>query len=616
MKLFTDFKCDGKIISNDEYIKQLKSEVEAKAKTMTKEEKKAFIDKADKALAEDIPVLLASVYKEFAINGNRSNYQDDYYKRRAMLLDLIYGEVCTLSGKYMEKIGDLVWLILEESTWIVPAHSKGLGALRYEYEDVNYIDLFSAATGALIALTYALLGDMIDIDARGVNEGTIKRRMEHELNNRIILAFENYSEEWWYNGLIPNHIINNWNPWIYSNILFIIGIVEKNMDRTCALFEKILDYTDVFLDTYKEDGGCNEGPSYWSAAGGTYFDLLYFLYKISEGKINKFSEPLIYNMGDYIRKMSISKGAYVNFADCPPVIENSDPYLIYRFGKYTNNRNLMAYAKTMDYYLENAHNFAMRNIYSFIEGANFDGLDEYIPLNDVVMEDTQVFIHRNDNYVFAIKGGHNRESHNHNDVGHFIYYHKNIPVVVDAGVDTYSAITFSSNRYALWYVNSSYHNVAQIGEHIQEYGAKFRARDVKYDGDKKTISMELREAYPEEANIVSYKRSVFMKEDQVLIEDDIELLEENEIYGNLLLYKEPKIEGHKIYTQDTVIEVENADSISFEEVSILNRHGLGEGQAQRGRMAEAWGQDQLYRVSAKVKAKKVTLKYSLKGRDK
>jgi hypothetical protein len=68
----------------------------------------------------------------------------------------------------------------------------------------------------------------------------------------------------------------------------------------------------------------------------------------------------------------------------------------------------------------------------------------------------------NNNPFIASHGGNNAESHNHNDVGDFIIYADGAPVIIDAGKGTYMAITFSKNRYTLWYNTSPYHNVPLV----------------------------------------------------------------------------------------------------------------------------------------------------------
>jgi hypothetical protein len=63
-------------------------------------------------------------FLEFAINGDRYHYEGFRANRRKKLLNLIIGEMLTEKGKYMNHIADGVWLILEESTWIWPAHLR------------------------------------------------------------------------------------------------------------------------------------------------------------------------------------------------------------------------------------------------------------------------------------------------------------------------------------------------------------------------------------------------------------------------------------------------------------------------------------------------------------
>ena len=81
--------------------------------------------------------------------------------------------------------------------------------------------------------------------------------------------------------------------------------------------------------------------------------------------------------------------------------------------------------------------------------------------------------------TLAIKGGHNGEHHNHNDVGSVVVAVDGVPVLVDAGRPTYTAQTFGPDRYAIWTMRSSWHNVPEIRGTQQGQGRRFRARDVE-----------------------------------------------------------------------------------------------------------------------------------------
>jgi hypothetical protein len=80
----------------------------------------------------------------------------------------------------------------------------------------------------------------------------------------------------------------------------------------------------------------------------------------------------------------------------------------------------------------------------------------------------------------ATHGGHNDESHNHNDVGDFIIYYKGKPMIIDAGRGNYTARTFSKQRYELWFTQSQHHNLPMINGIGQKDGRSFEAHDVVF----------------------------------------------------------------------------------------------------------------------------------------
>jgi len=112
----------------------------------------------------------------------------------------------------------------------------------------------------------------------------------------------------------------------------------------------------------------------------------------------------------------------------------------------------------------------------------------------------------------ASHGGHNAESHNHNDVGDFVLYAGGEPVVIDVGFGTYTAKTFSKERYALWYNSSAYHNLPVINGFAQEAGAQYEAREVAYRSPKQgsSLEMDIAAAYPAAAGVVSWKRHIML----------------------------------------------------------------------------------------------------------
>ena len=66
--------------------------------------------------------LPASMYLDFVRNGNRTRYEGVCFERRKALSAYALLEAMENKGNYTDKVLDFTWLILEETTWCVPAH--------------------------------------------------------------------------------------------------------------------------------------------------------------------------------------------------------------------------------------------------------------------------------------------------------------------------------------------------------------------------------------------------------------------------------------------------------------------------------------------------------------
>jgi hypothetical protein len=127
----------------------------------------------------------------------------------------------------------------------------------------------------------------------------------------------------------------------------------------------------------------------------------------------------------------------------------------------------------------------------------------------------------------AAQGGHNAESHNHNDVGNFMVYANGLPAIIDVGVETYSAKTFSSKRYEIWTMQSAYHNCPTIDGVMQSAGRQFAASEVSSRADDASAEFRLNiaSAYPREANLEAWHRTLRLDRarNQIELTDDYAL---------------------------------------------------------------------------------------------
>ena len=167
--------------------------------------------------------------------------------------------------------------------------------------------------------------------------------------------------------------------------------------------------------------------------------------------------------------------------------------------------------------------------------------------------------------TLAVKGGSNGESHNHNDVGSFILFRDGKPLIVDAGNMTYTAKTFSGERYTLWNVRSLYHNVPVICGREQLPGAEYRAERVQeLPGG---LSLGLEKAYGSEANLCTYDRCCELGDDGHLsVRDRIVLRKPGQVQWVFMLREKPVIRKGRIETESMVLRFPEKLAAAAEEI--------------------------------------------------
>jgi len=515
------------------------------------------IPQAEALLGQPIPALPASLYRQYYENGNRSNYESPYFARRRATMILAAAEKTEGKGRFLDLLVDYIWAICEESTWVIPAHNTprhgkqerlvdhfALG----EGDDVHYIDLFSAATGADIAMVYYLLREELDSLTP-----VITRRMLGLLEQRIFHPFLYFQDTMWWKGS-KGQTLNNWTPWIISNVLTVLMLCETDDSKRTAIVSESLEILDRFIRFYKSDGGCDEGPGYWGVAGASYFDCLELLWDLTGGRIDVFSNPLVRRMGEYIADVHITGDLYVNFADASHRL-GGNPALIARYGRRTASPKLTAFALELAEMRTNARALDV-GTGTTVYRAFRDPIEpkpeplSVQPENRTYYDGLEIFIARDEasGLCLAYKGGCNAESHNHNDVGNFVLFRGEHPVFIDAGVEQYTQKTFSSERYTLWTMRSCYHNLPDIGGREQKPGGHYHAALTNHTAD--SVTYDLTAAWPEDTGFVRYTRECAMHGSAVTVTDTLKLDETKPVCWYWMCAEKPEIAGNTLYFAD------------------------------------------------------------------
>ncbi len=536
------------------------------------------------------PALPASLFLQFARTGNRRNYEIPHFERRGKLNELVLAECIEGQGRFLDDITNGIWAICEESFWGVPAHigrqvsGKGLPDTREVI-----VDLFAAETGALLAWTSYLLGARLD-----TVWPLLRDHIAREVNQRILTPCLERDDYNWMGFDNPARRVNNWNPWICSNWLACTLLLEADETRRQASVFKILRTVDNFIDPYPRDGGCDEGPSYWGRAGASLFDNLELLYSATNGEIDVYGEPLIQEIGRFIHRVHIAEDYYINFADAPALVY-PDAMLVYQYGRRIGDEQMMALggwlAERQEVQSggsdESAERKAgalkkrsvptsmARRLPALFSLATLPALPTVPPLpRDVWLPEIEVMVARDrpgstTGFFVAAKGGHNAESHNHNDIGNFVIYVDGKPVIVDAGVETYTAKTFGDQRYEIWTMQSAYHSLLPTIDGVQQApGANFKATAVHHQADETsaTLTLDMAAAYPPEAQIDSWRRTITLQRGRAVQIQDV-----------YTLSTQPNVMELSIVTPCTV-DVASSGIIHFSKRTILGERVAGAGQ--------------------------------------
>lgn len=494
-------------------------------KALPPEHNKEIHALAEGYAARPYPMRRATDFLSFTRTGSRRADEEPYFFRRRKLCAAVLA-CCLDENKALDDAADGIWCICEESSWVISAHN---GGSLPDAENPS-IDLFAAQTAMILALTSHILEKRLDEDTP-----LLRRRVQTEITRRVIVPFMERDDFWWMG--VTRQDLNNWTPWIISNIMLSACSLDISPYALPDLLERACGMLDRWLKCVPEDGGCDEGAGYWNMAGGALLDCLEILETVTGGKAVFWDDEKLKNILTFPQKAEIGGGWFMNFADC-----DARPFLSGERLQYAGERLHDAGLTAMGSRLRGTLADQLNDVPHFSRLLNLlfrpaaEHLPEVMPEN-VWLPDLQVRLVRKNGWTLCCKGGHNGESHNHNDVGSFMLYKDGNPLIVDAGNMVYTARTFSSERYTLWNTRSAYHNVPMVDRCEQRPGTSFAARDVGCLPDGLILNMA--GAYGEDAGVMALNRELRLRSDGLTVTDEALLTEEKPVTWVLMLRNEP-----------------------------------------------------------------------------
>ncbi len=464
-----------------------------------------------------MPTLSEWAFDEFYRNGNRINYENLYFERRKMLA--VYGLKAMTEGEKVEaetldKLNYVLFEILSEDTWALPAHVN-------KYSDPDWertVDLFACETASAIGLIYRYAGAFLP--------AFLKDCMVKEVKNRVLNPFFKEGKSFGWEGC--HH---NWNAVCTGGIGIALltlgqeaGFSEKEKAEGIIRIKKSL--RTYLNNAFSPDGVSLEGVGYFNYGMSFYMAFATELMNEGDDELLGADDAVkkrLWQLADFINAIYLKNGFCVNFSDAKAG-DKILPGIAVGF-KYAGIELELRDEAYADFNTDPCYRFAGLWLGIFVTEGRFS-LSQNVTMRNVPLshfKDAEWAVYQSENgAAFAIKGGHNGEPHNHNDVGGFIYYVGDRCLACDLGAGEYTADYFGAARYNYLCCSSSGHSVPVVAGQYQEAGENHRTSyfRVKEEDYTITVTLEYHDAYPKGTCVYLERRAVFnLKTGLLTIED-------------------------------------------------------------------------------------------------
>ncbi|MBL1225981.1 heparinase II/III family protein [Enterococcus sp. BWR-S5] len=521
-----------------------------------KQEAKKYLQQSE------IAPLPVSGYEEYLKSGNRLKFEQAYFNRRRQLtvvaLAVYLGEQSEELQCFLEQI---IWEVCNEYTWALPAHLSVENNL-FSENSPFCIDLFAAETGQTLAEIMTLMGSSLS--------PLLKQRIQGEIERRIFQPFEKYSWGW-------EKKENNWSAVIAGCIgMTALSLLPPKSARLQQIVKRLETAMASYLSGFGEDGACVEGVGYWGYGFG-YF--IYYAEQLAKvlGDEHYLKIPKVKAVAAFPYRVLIDNQKYVPFSDySQPELPSG---LISFCGDYFGVPiPSVSEANQLDF--DHCYRFAplLRNLL-WTKAADSTENSEFYHY----FEDAQWAIVKSEQpqFFFAAKGGSNEESHNHLDIGHFIFGNQKTLFLTDIGAGEYTRDYFvEAKRYRYFPTSAASHHLPIINGQTQQPGA-VAAQHVNFDHltASSELTMELQETYTENKELTLFKRSFKVNacKKSIELKDSFNFqTSTNEIVENFVTMIPPVISGSQILLQSEnqgcVIDV-GTTAVSVVEKCYQDHHG-------------------------------------------
>ena len=458
------------------------------------------------------------------------------------LLALIYPD----NEEYYKSLVEVVWEICNEYTWAPLGHYNDYYNRTPQDFDPGLIDIFAASLAFSMAEIKSLFKDRFP--------KLLNDRISYEIRRHTIEPYVNRKFFWENHG-------NNWTAVCTGAVGGVL--MYEDPEEFKKQLPRLQKSMECYLDSYDDDGMCVEGTAYWGFGFGFFCNYAMLEREFTKGEVDWFKKDKIKAISKYIQKMYIQPEVVASYSDCnfkevywyglPHMLSTVYPGEIEKLPML--NVNLLSYVH---------FTFGLRCILYF----NPENVATKLENCTYYAENCSYFTKRTDSYGFTCKGGDNGESHNHRDVGSFIFARNNKSYICDLGYPGPTAKTpdyHGGSRYKYFNPSSFSHNIPFFGENQGQEGCSKEPVSADYDKKTDSVTMNLEVAYCVEG-LERYKRTFYFTDDEILMHDKFKADKGIKITERFVTTTKPRVKGSTVALDDVHIVGSDNSTLKIAEV--------------------------------------------------
>ncbi|MHC4328832.1 MAG: heparinase [Planctomycetota bacterium] len=442
-----------------------------------------MVSEAEEFLERPIPDQPDDLYLDFSRTGNRTRWQRVSGRRRGRVRTFVLAECLENKGRFMPAFEEIVRVLCSERTWVMPAHDRQLTNFHGKIVD---IDLGSSALAWSLSTADYLLADKLNPEVRRLIRGNLEQRIFRPYRDMVSGKRE---KNWWMTGT------NNWNAVCLAGVTgSALAVIDSQKSR--ALFIVAAEhYSKNFLEGFTDDGYCSEGLGYWNYGFGYYIMLGEMIHQATGGKVDLLQNSKAKQAATFASKIEIVNGVYPAFADCSVRAKPGSSLMYYisrRLGMGLRSwERIDPVSAGGSLYQSMMYSFpnSASKTQPALSGSRDPGIRSWFERAGVLI--CRPGSNSISRLAVALKGGHNNEHHNHNDVGSFVVALGDKPLLLDPGGEVYTARTFSGRRYESNVLNSFGHPVPLVAGKLQRTGRQAEGKIVHHEFTDSTDTMVL-----------------------------------------------------------------------------------------------------------------------------